>query len=76
MDRARDILRNGAWLTRERIRLVAGAVLFTSGVGLIYLLVTANGLVDSRDGRWERTSQASTPPARMFSTAIRRRRTT
>jgi alpha-1,2-mannosyltransferase len=46
MDRARDILRNGAWLTRERIRLVAGAVLFTSGVGLIYLLVTANGLVD------------------------------
>src|SRR5271167_2013968 len=46
MDRVRDILRSGAWLTRERIQLVAIAVLFASGVGLIYLLVTANGLVD------------------------------
>jgi alpha-1,2-mannosyltransferase len=46
MDRVRDILRSGAWLTRERIRLVAIAVLFASGAGLIYLLVTANGLVD------------------------------
>src|SRR5271156_3730092 len=46
MDRVRNILRSGAWLTRERIRLVAIAVLFASAVGLIYLLVTANGLVD------------------------------
>jgi len=46
MDRVRDILRSGAWLTRERIQLVAIAVLFACGVGLIYLLVTANGLVD------------------------------
>ncbi len=46
MDRVRDILRSGAWLTHERIRLVPIAVLFASGVGLIYLLVTANGLVD------------------------------
>ena len=46
MDRVRDILRSGAWLTRERIRLVAVAVLFASAVGLIYLLVTAHGLVD------------------------------
>ena len=46
MDRVHDVLRSGAWLTRERIRLVAIAVLFASGVGLIYLLVTANGLVD------------------------------
>ncbi len=46
MDRVHDVLRSGAWLTRERIRLVAIAVLFASGIGLIYLLVTANGLVD------------------------------
>ena len=46
MDRMHDVLRSGDWLTRERIRLVAIAVLFASGIGLIYLLVTANGLVD------------------------------
>jgi alpha-1,2-mannosyltransferase len=46
VDQVRDILRSGAWLTRERIRLVAVAVLFASAVGLIYLLVTAHGLVD------------------------------
>ena len=46
MDRVHDVLRSGAWLTRERIRLVAIAVLFASAVGLIYLLVTAHGLVD------------------------------
>jgi alpha-1,2-mannosyltransferase len=42
----RDSLRGGAWLTRERVRLVAFAVLAASGAGLLYLLVTANGLVD------------------------------
>jgi hypothetical protein len=46
MVRARDILRSGAWLTRERIRLVAVAILFVSIVGLSYLLITANGVVD------------------------------
>jgi len=46
MGRARHILRSGAWLTRERIRLVAGAILFTSIAGILYLLVTASGLVD------------------------------
>ena len=56
MDRARDILRNGAWLTRERIRLVAGAVLFTSGVGFLYCSSRPTGSSTSRDGRWERIS--------------------
>jgi alpha-1,2-mannosyltransferase len=46
MNRAYDILRSGAWLTRERIRLVAVAILGVSLVALVYLLVTANGLVD------------------------------
>jgi alpha-1,2-mannosyltransferase len=46
MDRARDTLRSGTWLTRERIRLVAMAILLVSTLGLFYLLVTANGLVD------------------------------
>ena len=46
MDRARDMLRSGAWLTRERIRLVAVALLVASVAGLLYLVVTANGLID------------------------------
>ena len=46
MNRAYDILRSGAWLTRERIRLVAIAILSVSCVALVYLLATANGLVD------------------------------
>ena len=32
MDRMHDVLRSGAWLTRERIRLVAIAVLFASAL--------------------------------------------
>ncbi|MGA3310895.1 MAG: glycosyltransferase family 87 protein [Xanthobacteraceae bacterium] len=46
MNRAREILRSGAWLTRERIRLVAFAVLVASVAGFLYLVVTANGLID------------------------------
>ncbi len=48
MARARDILRSGAWLSRERIRLVAAAVLIASVAGLLYLAVTANRLVDTQ----------------------------
>ena len=48
IDRMGDILRSGAWLTRERILLLTIAILCASGVGFIYLLVTANGLVDSQ----------------------------
>ena len=46
MDRARELLRSGAWLTRERIRLIAAAVLIASAAGFLYLVVTAHGLVD------------------------------
>ena len=48
MNRAYDLLRSGAWLTRERIRLVALAILGVSLVALVYLVVTAHGLVDAQ----------------------------
>ncbi len=48
MNRAYDLLRSGAWLTHERIRLVAIAILGVSIVALLYLVVTAHGLVDTQ----------------------------
>jgi alpha-1,2-mannosyltransferase len=39
-------LRNGDWLTRERMRLVAFAVAAASLIGLVFLLVTSDGLND------------------------------
>lgn len=39
-------LRDGAWVTRERARLVAFAVLAASLFGLCYILATATGLND------------------------------
>ena len=50
MDRVRQALRSGEWLTRERIRIVAVAVLIASAAGFLYLVVTATGGVD-RQGR-------------------------
>ena len=44
--RLRDGLRSGDWLTGERIRLVAIAVLFASAAGFLYLVATAHGSVD------------------------------
>jgi len=46
MDRVRQALRSGEWLTRERIRMVAVAVLIASAAGFLYLVVTATGGVD------------------------------
>jgi alpha-1,2-mannosyltransferase len=46
MNRAYHSLRSGAWLTRERIRLVAAAILCMSIASLAYLAATAHGLVD------------------------------
>lgn len=43
-------LRSGAWLTRERMRLVAIAVLAATLIGALYLIATSNGLND-RFGR-------------------------
>jgi hypothetical protein len=45
-----DVLRSGAWLTRERVRLVALAVLAASLIGLVFVVATSNGLND-RVGR-------------------------
>jgi len=46
MDRGRQAMRSGDWLTRERIRMVAVAVLLTSAAGFLYLVVTATGGAD------------------------------
>jgi alpha-1,2-mannosyltransferase len=46
LNRAYDILRSGAWVTAERIRLVAVAILCVAAASIIFLLVTAHGLVD------------------------------
>ncbi len=45
-----DILRSGAWLTRERLRLVALALLAASVLGAGFLIATSDGLND-RFGR-------------------------
>lgn len=50
MNRVREALRTGNWLTRERIRLIAVAVLIASVAGFAFLVVTAHGGVD-RQGR-------------------------
>src|SRR5580704_4914047 len=46
VNRAIDILRSGDWLTRERIRLVAAALLIASAAGFLFLVVTAHSGVD------------------------------
>jgi hypothetical protein len=48
MGEMREIVRSGAWLTRQRIRLVAAAVLVASAAGLLFLVVTAHGLIDQQ----------------------------
>ena len=50
MKRVRDMLRSGDWLTRERVRLVAVALLIASVAGFLFLVVTAHGEID-RQGR-------------------------
>jgi alpha-1,2-mannosyltransferase len=46
MQRISEVLRSGDWLTRERIRLVAATLLFASGAGFLYLVLTSHGAVD------------------------------
>ncbi len=50
MHRVRQALRSGDWLTRERIRFVAAALLLVSAAGFLFLVVTAHGGID-RQGR-------------------------
>jgi hypothetical protein len=45
-----DILRSGAWLPRERMRLVAIALLAAMALGAVFLIATSDGLND-RFGR-------------------------
>ncbi len=46
MQRACAILRTGDWLTRERVRFIAAALLIASAAGFLFLVVTAHGGVD------------------------------
>ncbi len=46
MQRLRDTLRSGDWLTRERLRLWGFAILAASAAGLVYLAATSNGVTD------------------------------
>src|SRR5690348_322421 len=45
-----DALRSGAWVTRERMRLVAGLVLAFGMIAAVFLVATSDGLND-RFGR-------------------------
>jgi len=45
-----EILRSGAWVTRERTRLVAGLLLAASLIGIVFLVATSDGRND-RFGR-------------------------
>ena len=45
-----DILRTGAWLTRERVRLVVFGLLAASLIAVVYVVATSDGLND-RFGR-------------------------
>ena len=44
-----DMLRGGGWLTLERVRLWALAVLIAAAGGLVYLVATSDGLMDALD---------------------------
>jgi hypothetical protein len=46
MARLVQSLRSGAWLTRERMRLIALAVLAASALGLLFVVATSDGLND------------------------------
>jgi alpha-1,2-mannosyltransferase len=46
MARLVQSLRSGAWLTRERMRLIALALLAASALGLVFVVATSDGLND------------------------------
>jgi alpha-1,2-mannosyltransferase len=48
MNRPIGALRTGAFLTRARLRLWAVVVLVASAAGLLYVVVTAHGVIDSQ----------------------------
>jgi hypothetical protein len=76
-----EALRSGSWLTRERMRLVALALLAASLLGVVFLLATSDGLNDAKGrpigtdfsnvyaaGTYVLDGQATAPfdPARQF----------
>ena len=70
MERHRELLRSGAWLTRERMRLVALAVLVASADRLrLPDRHLGRAQRPSRAGRSAPTSPTSMPPAPTCSTA-------
>ena len=50
MAHAVDILRTGAWLTRERVKLVVFGLIAASLIAVVYVVATSDGLND-RFGR-------------------------
>ena len=74
MDRVRQALRSGEWLTRERIRMVAVAVLIASAAGFLYLVVTATAASTGKAGRSEPIFPTSMRRALMCSRATRTHR--
>jgi len=46
MDGFPGLLRSGDWLTRERMRLWALCVLGISSIGVLYVVITSDGLID------------------------------
>ena len=71
-----DSLRTGGWLTYERVRRIAVALIFAYVVAVGYLVVTANGSVAAPGDRAGPIFSNGTPPAPMCSNASRRPRST
>src|SRR6187455_2493694 len=46
MAHAVDILRTGAWLTRERVKLVVFGLIAASLIAVVYVVATSDGLND------------------------------
>jgi hypothetical protein len=65
-----DILRSGAWLIRERVRLVAVALLVASVLGASFLIASSDGLNDRfyTAGSYVLDGEPTAPfvPARQF----------
>src|SRR5215212_11909852 len=46
MSRLIDVLRSGDWITRERARICALAILIAAAAGVVFLFATSEGLND------------------------------
>jgi hypothetical protein len=66
---ALNILRTADWLTYERVRRIAVALICAYAVAVSYLVVTTNGSVAALGGGAGPIFPNSTPPAPMCSNA-------